>query len=386
MQMQMQMQQQRRRSRLGQAMIDIASILASWYGPGVPAPTLPAKSPGETLTRDGGRQSLQYPCEERGRASFTAMSHKAGDLWMTRARQHGHPRQSAKQAVKVASVVNHAPLFLRCKLYRKPDALAEDDEDDYGLSGLAALQPSAASPSCSASRRGNGKRWCSRPGVVQGKVQPWVPTSLAKDTAHRPETSESQARQPSGSMRTIRRLSSLFHPKVCATSDSSMSAVCQLVPASGSGVVLSSRARTPSIRLLEPSQLHIFYTSARSVIIPTSPQSYINQTAKMPKIMRLTLFKLPDQELVKSAIEMYNSLAQDAKKDGKQYIKLSQANAAHEDERSQGYTLMARCIFESLDDMNYYDKEDEAHLKIKSQFKEKVSAPPLVLYTDYHGP
>ena len=28
---------------------------------------------------------------------------------------------------------------------------------------------------------------------------------------------------------------------------------------------------------------------------------------------------------------------------------------------------MARCIFESLDDMNYYDKEDEAHLKIKQQ-------------------
>ncbi|RMZ74611.1 stress responsive a b barrel domain-containing [Pyrenophora seminiperda CCB06] len=113
---------------------------------------------------------------------------------------------------------------------------------------------------------------------------------------------------------------------------------------------------------------------------------YLQQPAKMPKIMRLTLFKLPDQELVKSAIEMYNSLAQDAKKDGKQYIKLAQANAAHEDDRSQGYTLMARCIFDSVDDMNYYDKEDEAHLKIKSQFKDKVTAPPLVLYTDYHGP
>ena len=34
----------------------------------------------------------------------------------------------------------------------------------------------------------------------------------------------------------------------------------------------------------------------------------------MPKVMRLTLFKLPDEEVVKSAIEMYNTLAQDAKK------------------------------------------------------------------------
>ena len=34
----------------------------------------------------------------------------------------------------------------------------------------------------------------------------------------------------------------------------------------------------------------------------------------MPKIVRLTLFKIPDQDLVKEAIQMYNTLAQDAKK------------------------------------------------------------------------
>jgi hypothetical protein len=33
----------------------------------------------------------------------------------------------------------------------------------------------------------------------------------------------------------------------------------------------------------------------------------------MPKIVRLTLFKLP-QDLVNEAIQMYNTLAQDAKK------------------------------------------------------------------------
>ena len=34
----------------------------------------------------------------------------------------------------------------------------------------------------------------------------------------------------------------------------------------------------------------------------------------MPKIVRLTLFKIPDQDLFKEAIQMYNTLAQDAKK------------------------------------------------------------------------
>ena len=34
----------------------------------------------------------------------------------------------------------------------------------------------------------------------------------------------------------------------------------------------------------------------------------------MPKIVRLTLFKIKDKDLVKEAIQMYNTLAQDAKK------------------------------------------------------------------------
>jgi hypothetical protein len=34
----------------------------------------------------------------------------------------------------------------------------------------------------------------------------------------------------------------------------------------------------------------------------------------MPKIVRLTLFKIPDESMVQEAIQMYNTLAQDAKK------------------------------------------------------------------------
>jgi hypothetical protein len=38
------------------------------------------------------------------------------------------------------------------------------------------------------------------------------------------------------------------------------------------------------------------------------------QAAKMPKVVRLTLFKIPDEGMVKEAIQMYNTLASDAKK------------------------------------------------------------------------
>ncbi|KAF1938800.1 hypothetical protein EJ02DRAFT_383011 [Clathrospora elynae] len=102
----------------------------------------------------------------------------------------------------------------------------------------------------------------------------------------------------------------------------------------------------------------------------------------MPKIIRLTLFKIPEEAMVKEAIKMYNTLAQDAKKDGKTYIQLAQANPTHDDPRNQGYTLVARCIFESKEDMDYYDNQDEAHDKIKAQLKPKLNSPPLVIFSD----
>jgi hypothetical protein len=46
----------------------------------------------------------------------------------------------------------------------------------------------------------------------------------------------------------------------------------------------------------------------------------IPPTVKMPKIVRLTLFKIPDQDMVKEAIQMYNTLAQDAKKVRTQFL------------------------------------------------------------------
>ena len=54
----------------------------------------------------------------------------------------------------------------------------------------------------------------------------------------------------------------------------------------------------------------------------------------------------------------------------------------YDDQRSQGYTLLARCIFESKEDLDFYDNQDEARAKIKAHFKPKVNSPPLVIYSD----
>jgi hypothetical protein len=102
----------------------------------------------------------------------------------------------------------------------------------------------------------------------------------------------------------------------------------------------------------------------------------------MPKIIRLTLLKIADAETIQQAIVKYSTLTQDAKKDGKPYIQMAAANATREDPRNQGYTMVARTIFESKEAMDYYDNECEAHGAIKALLKPKVGGPPLVVYMD----
>lgn len=102
----------------------------------------------------------------------------------------------------------------------------------------------------------------------------------------------------------------------------------------------------------------------------------------MSPIIRLTLFKIPDPTHIQQSIQQYSTLSQDAVKDGKPYIQFAQAYATHEDPRSQGITLMARTVFQSKADMDYYDAECSAHGKIKAALKEHVAGPPVVLYMD----
>jgi hypothetical protein len=61
---------------------------------------------------------------------------------------------------------------------------------------------------------------------------------------------------------------------------------------------------------------------------------------------------------------------------------MAAANPTHEDARSQGYTMVARTVFESKEDMDFYDNECVAHGEIKALLKPKVAAPPLVVYMD----
>lgn len=43
-------------------------------------------------------------------------------------------------------------------------------------------------------------------------------------------------------------------------------------------------------------------------------------------------------------------------------------------------------MFESKEDMDYYDNECSAHGEIKSLLKGKIGGPPLVVYMDFTGP
>ncbi|KAF2224915.1 hypothetical protein BDZ85DRAFT_259305 [Elsinoe ampelina] len=99
-------------------------------------------------------------------------------------------------------------------------------------------------------------------------------------------------------------------------------------------------------------------------------------------VNRVTLFKIPDTDSIPSMLEQLSTLKQDAKKDGKPYLVRAVAGQTAGDPRAQGYTLCLSTSFASLEDMKYYDEADEAHSNIKSLFKGKVEAPPLMVYMD----
>ncbi|KAF2785621.1 hypothetical protein K505DRAFT_261687, partial [Melanomma pulvis-pyrius CBS 109.77] len=93
-------------------------------------------------------------------------------------------------------------------------------------------------------------------------------------------------------------------------------------------------------------------------------------------------FKVAEPAHIEEAIKRYSTLSQDAKKSGTPYIITASASPTHSDPRSQGYTLVVRTVFESKDDMDYYDNECAAHVEIKAMFKGKLGGPPLMVYMD----
>ncbi|KAH6604135.1 Cupin [Trichoderma cornu-damae] len=98
--------------------------------------------------------------------------------------------------------------------------------------------------------------------------------------------------------------------------------------------------------------------------IDSSPHQ---QTLKMAgRVHRITLFKIPSEESQKKFVEQYRIMRETNSKDGKPYILSVTAGPAEPDQRSQGFTFVAKTEFASIEDMKYYDEECPAHKALKS--------------------
>lgn len=116
------------------------------------------------------------------------------------------------------------------------------------------------------------------------------------------------------------------------------------------------------------------------------------------KIYRVTLFKIPEEANQQSLIEMYREMPRKATKvcnkvssslhrqlayelqNGKPYILAVNAGQAIEDQRNQGYTLVATSVFSSREDMEYYDNQCEAHAALKAVAKRSHQGAMMVFF------
>jgi len=77
------------------------------------------------------------------------------------------------------------------------------------------------------------------------------------------------------------------------------------------------------------------------------------------------MFKLLSQEQQAVVTAGYQVLAKTHSKDGKPYILSLEAGPADEDARSKGYTYVSKTVFKDMEDYDFYDKDCEAHKKLK---------------------
>ncbi|OHE96615.1 stress responsive A/B Barrel domain-containing protein [Colletotrichum orchidophilum] len=87
------------------------------------------------------------------------------------------------------------------------------------------------------------------------------------------------------------------------------------------------------------------------------------------RIHRVTMFKIADEGQQQQLIEQYKILGSSHKKDGKPYILSMVVGPAVDDPRTQGFTVVAKTEFASLEDMKYYDDECAAHGVLKTFVK-----------------
>ncbi|TDZ21066.1 hypothetical protein Cob_v006107 [Colletotrichum orbiculare MAFF 240422] len=91
------------------------------------------------------------------------------------------------------------------------------------------------------------------------------------------------------------------------------------------------------------------------------------------RIHRVTMFKISDEVQRQKLIEQYKLLGSSHKKDGKPYILSMVVGPGIDDPRSQGFTIVAKTEFASLEDMRYYDDECAAHGALKTFVKENLT-------------
>ncbi|KAK2047842.1 stress responsive A/B barrel domain-containing protein [Colletotrichum somersetense] len=96
------------------------------------------------------------------------------------------------------------------------------------------------------------------------------------------------------------------------------------------------------------------------------------------RIHRVTMFKIADEGQQKQLIEQYKVLQSTQKKDGKPYILSLIVGLAAEDPRAQGFTVVSKSEFASLEDMKYYDEECAAHAALKVFAREKLNVAGLM--------
>ncbi|KAA8648767.1 hypothetical protein EYZ11_004915 [Aspergillus tanneri] len=86
----------------------------------------------------------------------------------------------------------------------------------------------------------------------------------------------------------------------------------------------------------------------------------------MAPIERITIFKIPNEGDRKRVLEQYKVLAKTAVKDGKPYIIQLAVGLSVPDPRNKGFNVSVKATFASLEDMQYYDEQCEAHKALKA--------------------
>ncbi|POR33284.1 Uncharacterized protein TPAR_06528, partial [Tolypocladium paradoxum] len=100
---------------------------------------------------------------------------------------------------------------------------------------------------------------------------------------------------------------------------------------------------------------------------PARSRRYASRTVKMAdRVHRITMFKIPKAEDQQTLIESYKIVDATNQKDGKPYILSLVVGRAEDDPRSQGFTVVCKTEFASLDDLKYYDNACQAHQSLRA--------------------